>query len=253
MSSLLLRERIGADGEILVLTLNRPERRNAITQELAEELDRAMQFLETEPGMRVGILTGSGGFFSAGTDLSSTDGPATPDGGPYGFIRRSRTRPLIAAVEGFALGGGFEMAMACDLVVAAQDVKFSLPETLVGLVANCGALFRGPTQLTPKVATELLLTGQRLPAQRAYDLGFINRLSEPGESLNTALKLAHDILAASPNATTTTLKAISEAQRVTEEPLWELTAEADRQVHDSPESAEGIAAFFDKRPPEWGS
>ncbi len=251
MSSLLLRERLGADGEILVLTLNRPERQNAITQELAEELDRAMQFLETEPGMRVGILTGADNVFSAGTDLASTASPATPQGGPYGFVRRQRSRPLIAAVESFALGGGCEMAMACDLVIAARNASFGLPETLVGLVANCGALFRGPQQLTPKVATELLLTGRRLPAQRAYDLGFVNRLSEPGESLQTSLDLAYDIIAASPNATSASLQAINEAQRLAEAPLWELTETADGKAHDSPDRIEGITAFFEKRPPTW--
>src|SRR4051794_31332474 len=161
------------DGGVLVMTMHRPERRNAVDQPLADALDAAMDRLEHEDGLRVGVLTGDGGYFSAGTDLTLEASPTTPDGGEYGFVRRSRTRPLIAAVEGVALGGGMERVLACDLVAAADDAVLGLPETLRGVVANCGALFRAPERLGPHVALELLLTGSRIAAPRAHGLGLV--------------------------------------------------------------------------------
>lgn len=239
------------DGGVLLMTMDRPRRRNAVDQQLADALDAAMARLEHEQGLRVGVLTGAGGNFSAGTDLTLGASPATRDGGEYGFVRRSRTRPLVAAVEGFALGGGMEMVLACDLVVAAEDTTFGLPETLRGVVANCGALFRAPERLGPQVAAELLLTGTRLTAFRAHQLGLVNRLAPPGGAAATALDLAIEVLQAGPEAVAVTLRALFESRERREAEEWTRTERAAAAVAGSPERAEGIAAFFEKRPPAW--
>ncbi|SNR80943.1 enoyl-CoA hydratase-related protein [Blastococcus mobilis] len=238
-------------GGVLVMTMQRPERRNAVDQPLADAIDAAMHRLEHEDGLRVGVLTGDGGYFSAGTDLTLEASPTTPDGGEYGFVRRSRTRPLIAAVEGFALGGGMEMVLACDLVVAAEDAVLGLPETLRGVVANCGALFRAPERLGPQVAMELLLTGSRLAAPRAHALGLVNRLAPPGAALDTALELATEVCGASPDAVAATLRAAFASRTRREADEWELTERAAAEAAASPDRAEGIAAFFAKRTPRW--
>lgn len=241
------------DGGILLMTMHRPQRRNAVDQHLAEALDGAMERLEHEEGLRVGVLTGVGGYFSAGTDLALDASPATPTGGAYGFVRRSRTRPLVAAVEGFALGGGMEMVLACDLVVAAEDATFGLPETLRGVVANCGALFRAPERLGPQVAAELLLTGTAITAPRAHQLGLVNRLARPGGAVEVALALATEVLRAGPDAVAVTLHALFESRRQREHEEWGRTERAAATVAGSPERAEGIAAFFEKRRPAWST
>jgi enoyl-CoA hydratase/carnithine racemase len=233
------------------MTLDRPHRRNAVDQALADDIDSAMRLLETAPGIRSGILTGAGGFFSAGTDLASEQGPRTRSGGEYGFVRRLRTRPLIAAVEGFALGGGMEMVMASDLVVAAENATFGLPEALRGVVANCGALFRGPELLTPHLTLELLLTGERLTARRAHELGFVNRLSEPGGALAAALAMAAQVSLASPSSVAASMRAVGAERERRESDLWPLTSAAADEAAASPDRAEGIAAFFEKRSPRW--
>lgn len=241
------------EGGVLVMTMDRPERRNAVDQPLADALDAAMHRLETEDGIRAGVLTGAGGFFSAGTDLTLDASPATPDGGEYGFVRRARTRPLVAAVEGFALGGGMEMVLACDLVVAAEDASFGLPETLRGVVANCGALFRAPERLGPHVAAELLLTGARLDAPRGHALGFVNRLAPSGHALEQATAMAREITLAGPAAVATTMRAVFASRAAREAAEWQRTEEAAATVAGSAERTEGIEAFFGKRPPAWVS
>ncbi|WP_185995926.1 enoyl-CoA hydratase-related protein [Nocardioides campestrisoli] len=236
---------------VLLMTMNRPNRRNAVDQSLADALARAMSRLEHEEGLRVGILTGAEGTFSAGTDLALEASPSTTDGGEYGFVRRTRTRPLVAAVEGFALGGGMEMVLACDLVVAAEDAQLGLPETLRGVVANCGALFRAPERLGPQVATELLLTGARLDAPRAHQLGLVNRLTPSGAALDGALALAEEVLRAGPVAVGVTMQALFRSRARREQDQWAITEDAAATVSGSEERAEGIAAFFEKRPPAW--
>lgn len=241
----------GANSDVLVITINRSHRRNAIDQETADLLDAAMERLEHEDGIRVGILTGAGGYFCAGTDLTVASAPVTPNGGSYGLVRRTRRRPLIAAVEGFALGGGMEIALACDLVVAAQDATFGLPEALRGLVANCGALFRGAEKLPPNVALELLLTGERLGAERAQQLGFVNWLTEPEGAVAGALQLAEAITRSGPEVVADVLTAVGRARVAHEAPLWALTDEAAARSHSSAEAHEGVRAFFEKREPAW--
>lgn len=244
--------RTSGAGEILVMRLDRHERRNAVDPALAADLHRAMDFLEEGIGVRAGILTGSAEYFSAGSDLTPGPRPVTA-GGEYGFLRRNRTRPLVAAVEGYAFGGGFEMVLACDLVVAAESAEFALPEILRGAVAACGGLFRTHDRLPVNVATELVLTAARLDAVRAYGYGLVNRVAAPGKALDQAIALCREVTAGSPTSVAAGLRAIS-AYRHDAEPLaWELTAEALREVKAGPDWDEGIVAFFEKRAPRWQS
>ncbi len=241
----------GEHGDVLLITINRSHKRNAIDQETADLLDAAMERLDHGDGIRAGILTGAGGNFSAGTDLTSASAPRTERGGSYGLVRRVRRRPLIAAVEGLALGGGMEIALACDLVVAAEDATFGLPEALRGLVANCGALFRGAEKLTPNVALELLLTGERLGAPRAQQLGFVNWVTEHGEAVTGALQLAAAITRSGPEAVADVLATVGAARVAQEEQLWLLTEQAAARSHTSSEAHEGVSAFLEKREPAW--
>lgn len=238
---------------IAVVTLHRPGQRNAVDRELADAVDAALGELDADESVRVVVLTGGPSFFSAGTDLHEPSSPATPDGGEYGLIRRHRSTPIVAAVEGFALGGGFEIVLACDLVVAADDVRFGLPEVKRGVIANCGAFFRAPAKLPANVATQMLLTGETLPARRAHELGLVNVLCSPGSALDAALELAAAIVPNSPSAVRITFEALQAAQRDAERDLWPLTDDAAAQVRVSADSAEGIAAFFEKRAPRWSA
>ena len=238
-------------GHVRVLRLSRPERRNAIDQGLADELSAAFDDVEADRAVRAVVLTGEGGYFSAGTDLTSTAPPRT-GGGAYGFLARVRRKPLIAAVEGFALGGGFECVLACDLVVASRDARFGLPEVKRGLVANSGALFRAPGRLPVNLGTEMLLTGDPMPAERAHQHGLVNALSEPGEALETALALAGRIAENSPDAVQSSLHAVAVGVADREARGWELTFAADDENAQSADRAEGVRAFFEKRAPDWG-
>ncbi|NYG59873.1 enoyl-CoA hydratase/carnithine racemase [Nocardioides daedukensis] len=247
MSSLVVEDR----EHIRILTLSRPERRNAIDQGLAEELSAAFDAIEADRSVRAVILTGGPSFFCAGTDLASEAPPRTEAGGPYGFLARVRRTPLIAAVEGFAFGGGFECVLASDLVVAAQDARFAAPEVKRGVVANTGALFRAGVRLPFNVATEMLLTGDPLGAERAHEVGFVNVLTAPGGTLDAALDLAGRVGANSPDAVSISLGAVAQEAAQREEGGWRLTAQAEVEIAQSPNRAEGVTAFFEKRPPRW--
>ncbi|WP_235737375.1 enoyl-CoA hydratase-related protein [Nocardioides alcanivorans] len=247
MSSLRIVDR----DHVRILTLHRPERRNAIDQALAEELSAAFDAIESERNVRAVVLTGGPDYFCAGTDLTSTAPPAT-EGGPYGFLARVRRTPLIAAVEGFAFGGGFECVLASDLVVAARDARFGAPEVKRGLVANTGALFRGPGRLPVNVATEMLVTGDPIGAERAHDVGFVNVLTEAGGALQGALDLAARIVVNSPDAVAISLGAIATEAAEREVRGWELTRSADGEIAGSPDRHEGVTAFLEKRLPQWG-
>src|SRR5450432_2479405 len=199
-------------GRVLVVTMQREAKRNAIDQELADGIGAALDRLDDDPELWVGVLTGTPTVFSAGSDLaSSRNGSAATDrGGEYGVIRRDRVKPLIAAVEGPALGGGFEIVLACDLVVAARDASFGLPEVKRGLVPTCGGLFRAPRALPLNVAKEMLLTGDRLDPERAYALGLVNVLAEPGAAVEAALALADRICAVGPVGVRASLRALEQ-------------------------------------------
>ncbi len=178
--------RASAEDGVLLLRLDRSAKRNAVDQPLADALDRELARLEDDPQLSVAVLTGDERCFSAGTDMTLGASPTTPEGGAYGLVRRTRSKPVIAAVEGYALGGGFEIVLACDLVVASRTAYFALPEVKRGLVANCGALFRAPEKLPVNVALHLLLTGAELSAERGFELGLVNQLAEPGQAVADA-------------------------------------------------------------------
>lgn len=239
------------EDRIFIVTLDREAKRNAIDEEMTGAIDAALNELEDDPDLRVGVLTGGTKVFSAGTDLSRGSGPATPRGGEYGIIRRRRTKPLLAAVEGVAFGGGLEIAMACDLVVAARDARFGLPEVKRGVVATSGGLFRAPRSLPLNVAKELLLTGADLDVDRAERLGFVNRVVEPGTALDTAVGLARQIAINSPVSVRETMAAVEATVRADDEVGWFATEKAKQTVQSSEDALEGIQAFFEKRDPVW--
>jgi enoyl-CoA hydratase len=245
---LVLTER---QGEVLVITLDRPARRNAVDRAMADQLSAAFDLLDDDPALRVGVLAATGPVFCAGTDLAEPASPATERGGEYGLVRRDRRTPLIAALEGPALGGGFEILLACDLVVASSAASFSLPEALRGLVPACGGLFRPFERLPGALVMELLLTGDPLDAAAAAGHGLVNRLVEPGEALDAALGLAERLLRCSPAALEATLAAVAGVRRGAERTGWDTTATAVAAMVGHPEREEGVAAFFDKRPPRW--
>ncbi len=237
-------------GRVLVVRIEREAKRNAIDQATADGIDAALNLLDDDDGLRAGVITGTTTVFSAGTDLKDGGG-RTARGGEYGLIRRRRVKPLIAAVEGPAFGGGFEIALACDLVVAARTARFALPESRRGVVASSGALFRAMRALPLNVARELLITGAVLDADRGYQLGFVNRVTDPGQALAAALELADDVCASSPVSVAASLAALAAQHDAADAAGWAATTSAVERVMASDDLREGVAAFFEKRPPRW--
>jgi enoyl-CoA hydratase/carnithine racemase len=238
---------------VLVVRIEREEKRNAIDQAVADGIGAALDRLDDDPELWVGVLTGTSTVFSAGSDLASsrTGSARTERGGEYGVIRRDREKPLIAAVEGPALGGGFEIVLACDLVVASRTASFGLPEVKRGLVPTCGGLFRTPRAVPLNVAKEMLLTGDRLSPERAYALGLVNVLSEPGDAVADALALAARICAVGPVGARASLRALERTVAERDELGWEATVTATGAITASDDIREGMAAFFEKREPRW--
>ncbi len=243
--------RIDKQGPVAVLTLDRPDKRNAFDGALTAALDAALNAFEDDAALRVAVLTGGTRFFSAGTDVVAWAGEPTPRGGPYGIAGRRLQKPVIAAVEGIAAGGGFEIALSCSMIVAASTASFSLPEVGLGLVAECGGLFRGPRALPLNIARELLLTGAPLGAERAHALGLVNRLTEPGQTLPEALALARQIAEQAPLAVRETLAALERLNADDDDCGWELTRRAKAVARQSADSKEGVAAFKERRAPRW--
>lgn len=238
-------------GHVLLIRMQREEKRNAIHAAMAAELDAALNALEDDPELWVGVLAGTERVFSAGTDLKEGRGQPTPRGGEYGIVRRHRRKPLIAAIEGLALGGGFEIALACDLIVAARNARLGLPEVSRGVIANCGALFRTARSLPVNIARELLITGEPMTAERAHHFGLVNQLAEPGDALPQALALAQRIAGNAPVSVRETLHALDRLVAESDVAAWKITEEASAIVAASADKAEGIRAFLEKRPPRW--
>ncbi len=238
-------------GRVLVVRIERPEKRNAIDAVTARGIDDALNRFQDDPALWVAVLTGTPEVFCAGTDIVAGPGEPTERGGPYGVVRRRHTKPVIAAVEGLALGGGFEITMACDLVVASREASFGLPESRRGLVANSGALLRAMRCLPLNVARELLITGTRLDARRAHEIGFVTRLAEPGHAVEVARELAEEIGASSPTAVSATLRALEEQWAEAEAAGWAATARAEQRIAAGPDKQEGLDAFAAKRAPRW--
>lgn len=238
----------------LVITINRPQARNAVDLALAQAMSEAFAELDRRDDLRVGVLTGAGGNFSSGMDLKAFlrgERPLIPGKGFAGLNENPPAKPLVAAVEGYALAGGFEMVLACDLIVAADNAHFGLPEAKRGLVAGSGGMLRLPHRLPHHIAMECLLTGEPLTAKRAYDLGLVNRLVTPGEALAEALDLARAVAANGPLSLVTTKRVVRES------PDWPVAEMFDRQreitapVFTSADAREGAAAFAEKRKPVW--
>jgi enoyl-CoA hydratase len=239
------------DGRILVITLRREHKRNAIDASVTAGLDAALNELTDDPELWCGVLAGGREAFCAGVDLASGPGDPTPRGGYAGIIRRQGTKPLIAAVEGYAVGGGMEIVLCCDLVVAAETARFGLPEVKRGLIPDFGGAFRATRILPANIARELLLTGDYLTAERAERLGFVNLLTGPGQALEGAVGLARRVAGNAPLAVREALAIANAEVRGDEEASWERSDAAHARVVSSADVREGIAAFFGKRAPSW--
>jgi enoyl-CoA hydratase len=244
-------------GHVAVLTINRPEARNAVNGEVANALEEAIDKVEEADDIWVAVLTGAGSVFSAGADLKAiASGQAgtlsTRRGGFAGFVRRERTKPVIAAVDGPALAGGCEITLACDLVVASTNARFGVPEVKRSLAAAAGALFRLPQVLPTRIAMELVLTGEPMDAERAYALGLVNRLVDPGKAVDAAVDLAESICANAPLAVRESRKVVLAAlKQQNEDELWNLSTGAMANLAGTEDFAEGPRAFIEKRPPVW--
>jgi enoyl-CoA hydratase len=239
---------------VLVITINRPEQRNAINSDVARLIAAGLDELDGTPELSVGVLTGAGRGFCAGMDLKAFvagDRPWVGDRGFAGITRRAADKPLIAAVEGFAVAGGLEVALACDLIVAAHGARLGLPEVKRSLVAAGGGLLRLPRVLPRNVAMEIALTGEPIDAERAHELGMINRLCEPGEALAEAIALAEQIAAGGPLALAATKRILRESVDWPESEFFERQAEIADPVRDSEDAREGARAFAEKRDPVW--
>lgn len=245
------RARVDVVGHTLVVTMTRHAKRNAIDGAMTEALDTALNELDDNPDLWVGILTGGTEMFCAGTDMAATSGTPTERGGVYGVVGRTRRKPLIAAVEGVAFGGGFEVVMACDLVVASAEARFALPEVKRGLVATSGALFRASRVLPLNVAKYLLLTGAELAPAEAHRLGLVAEVVEQGHVLANALALASAIEANAPISVQQSLQVVDALASTDDARGWELTQQARRIIGESEDSSEGVSAFFERRAPQW--
>jgi enoyl-CoA hydratase len=251
MSDPILTQRRDA---VLVITLNRPDQRNAVNLELAEGLAAALDELDADPALSVGVITGAGKGFCAGMDLKAfvTGGrPWVGDRGFAGIVQRSARKPLIAAIEGFAVAGGLEIALACDLIVAARGAKLGIPEVKRALVAAGGGLLRLPRRMPYHLAMELALTGDPMPAERLYEAGVVNVVSEPGEALDAALALAARVAPNAPLALAATKRVIEEAPDWPRAEMWERQEEITEPVFASEDAREGATAFAEKRAPVW--
>lgn len=239
---------------VQVISINRPQVRNAINRAVSEAVAAAVDELDERTDLTLGIITGTGGNFCTGMDLKAFlagELVALPGRGLAGFIQRPPRKPMIAAVEGWAVAGGFEIALACDLIVAARDARFGLPEVKRGLVAAAGGLLRLPRRIPPAIAKQLALTGEPLSAADASRLGLANELTEPGQALDGALDLARRITPNGPLAVRTTKQILDQALDWTVAEGFSRQEPMVAQILASADAREGAAAFAEKRPPAW--
>jgi enoyl-CoA hydratase len=242
------------DDGIAIITINRPQARNAVNGEVARGLAAAVDEFDGRPDVRVMILTGEGGYFSAGMDLKgflTGDLPVVPGRGFGGIAERPPAKPLIAAVEGYALAGGFELALSCDLIVASEEAKFGLPEVSRGLAAGAGGLLRLPRRIPYHLAMEVALTGEHFPATRLWAAGLINVLVPAGQALTGAVELAAKVARNAPLAVSASKQVIVESAD------WDTTEAFARQrsiidpIFTSADAREGAMAFAERRAPVW--
>jgi enoyl-CoA hydratase len=239
---------------VQLITLNRPEARNAVNLAVAEGVAAALDALDADDDLAVGVLTGAGVGFSAGMDLKAFvagERPWVADRGFAGIVQRSARKPLIAAVEGFAVAGGLEIALACDLIVAGSGAKLGIPEVKRSLVATGGALLRLPRRVPYGIAMELALTGDTISAERAYELGLVNRVTERGGAVDAALELAAAIVSNGPLALDATKAILQQQFDWDEGDFWQRQRELADPVYASEDAREGATAFAEKRDPVW--
>lgn len=254
----------GADGVVLweqrghvaIITLNRPEVRNAVDAATSQAVAEVVRRVDDTPEVRVAVLTGAGSVFSAGADLAALDrgeleGIIGVEGGFCGIVRAQRRKPLIAALNGSALAGGCELALACDVVVAADDAELGLPEARLGIIAGAGGLIRLPQVLGPKRAMELILTGDRIGAVEAAELGLVNHCVPRDEVLGRALEIAEKIAANAPVAVEESRMVVEAFLNGTAEDAWLRNASAWTRVLATEDAAEGPRAFVERREPRW--
>ena len=240
------------DGEIAVITINRPEARNAVNGEVARGIAAAVDEFDGAGDVRVLIITGAGGTFSAGMDLKgflAGDAPVVAGRGFGGIAERPPAKPVIAAVEGYALAGGFELALSCDLIVASETAKFGLPEVRRGLVAGAGGLLRLPRRVPYHLAMEIALTGEHFTAARLHEAGLVNRLTGAGQAVAGARELAAQVAQGAPLALAATKRVIVESADWDSSEAFARQGEVIRPVFTSADAMEGAAAFAQKRPP----
>ncbi|MEM1435791.1 MAG: crotonase/enoyl-CoA hydratase family protein [Pseudomonadota bacterium] len=243
-------------GHVAIITLNRPEARNAVNGDVARGLEAALDRFEDDPELWVGILAGNGKAFCAGADLKAVaegrgNELGTRKGGFAGIATRKRTKPLIAAIAASALAGGTEIALSCDMIICADDTRFGLPEVKRSLLAGAGGLFRLPRVIGMAPALEVILTGDPLPAQRAYELGMVNTLVPADRVLDTALELAERIAVNAPLAVQASRRVASQALAETDAELWQRSADEFREIAKTEDYKEGPRAFVEKRAPQW--
>jgi enoyl-CoA hydratase len=240
---------------VLILTLDRPEQRNAVDLPMAEAIAAALDELDADPELRVGVIAGAGKGFCSGMDLKAFaetgTRPWAGDRGFAGIVRRPAQTPLIAAIEGFAIAGGLEIALACDLIVAARGAKLGIPEATRGLVAAGGALRRLPRRLPSALAMELALTGELISADRAYEVGAVNRLVDPGAAVDEALRLAATIAANGPLALAASKHVLQRQWDWSDQEFFDRQAAIVDPVMTSEDAREGARAFTEKRAPRW--
>jgi len=237
-------------GRVMVITLNRPEAMNAINGALSEGLRSAVQELDSDSGLTAGVVTGAGKGFCSGMDLKAFS--RGEDIGPMlEFVQNGAAKPLVGAIEGFALAGGLELALSCDLLVAARGAKLGIPEVGVGLFAAGAGLFRLPGRVGYGTAMEMAITGDPITAEQAADYGLVSRLTEPGGALGEALALAERIARNAPLAVAASKQVVRATQGATEEELWKIQRPHMATVWKSGDAKEGPRAFAEKRPPEW--
>ncbi len=238
---------------VLIVTMNRPEAKNAMNKAQAEGISAAMDRLEAENDLRCAVLTGAGGTFCSGMDLKGFlrgERPSIEGRGFGGLTEWTPSKPVIAAIDGYALAGGMELAMSCDLIVCNSGAKFGIPEAKRGLAAAAGGLIKLPRQIPPRIAMELALTGDFVDAKRAYELGFVNRIVD-GPALEGALELAKAVAANGPLALIASKAVIRQSHTWSDAEMWQKQAGIVMPVFASEDAREGAAAFAEKRKPNW--
>lgn len=241
-------------GQVLLIAINRPQRRNAVNRAVSLAIADALERLDADDALRAGIITGRGGNFCSGMDLKAfLDGerPELEGKGFGGFAESPPTKPLIAAVEGYALAGGFEMVLACDLVVAAENAVFGLPEAARGLVAGSGGLLRLGQKIPYGIALEYAMTAAHMPASVAKQWGLVNRLVPNGGALDAAFELAEVIAANAPLSVAMSKRIMRESRDWNEAEMWDRQRPLSEAVINSQDAREGSRAFAEKRGPNW--